>query len=111
MLKCDKCGEEATYITRCDEHHKCDDCGARETLCTYLEGVLCNPCHTARVEKRIEEFDKDIDYIEPSGVEELQEALDSFVEDNKELKQFTPDRSTALLIDDQIKEQMERYED
>ncbi len=54
---------------------------------------------------------EDGDYIKPSGVEELQEALDAFVEDNKELKQFTPDRSTALLIDDQIKEQMERYED
>ena len=29
----------------------------------YCEGVLCDPCHTNRVEKRIAEFDGDHEYM------------------------------------------------
>lgn len=63
MLTCDVCGtQNPGYMRRCNEHYRCDDCGTREDLCTYCEGVLCGGCHTARVEQRIQDFDGDTDY-------------------------------------------------
>ena len=47
---------------RCDDHYRCDDCRTRDGLCTYTEGVLCDPCHNIRVEKRIAKFAGDTDY-------------------------------------------------
>ncbi len=56
---CEVCSKETQRWKRCDDHYKCDDCGTGEGLCMYCEGVLCDPCHKARVEKRIETFDGD----------------------------------------------------
>lgn len=58
-MTCTECGKHAEHITRCEEHYRCDDCGTKDGLCTHCEGVLCDPCHTIRVEKRVEEFDGD----------------------------------------------------
>jgi hypothetical protein len=59
---CEVCSKETQRWKRCDDHYKCDDCGAGEGLCTYVEGVLCEQCHDARVQKRIETFDGDHEY-------------------------------------------------
>lgn len=64
-ITCRVCGKpNPEHTFHCEEHYHCADCGTREGLCTYLEGVLCNGCHTARVEKRIAEFDGDVDYTD-----------------------------------------------
>lgn len=60
--KCDKCGKSITHVDRCDDCYKCDDCGTRDDLCSYIEGVLCETCHKARVQKRIENFNGDTQY-------------------------------------------------
>ena len=44
------------HIFHCAEHYHCADCGTKDHLCTYLEDVLCGPCHKLRVEKRTQEF-------------------------------------------------------
>jgi hypothetical protein len=53
-----------THIWRCDEHYRCDGCGTREKLCYYggPDGLLCDPCHTAKVEARIDAFKGDTEY-------------------------------------------------
>lgn len=62
-LKCTVCGKpDPKYFWRCEEHYHCDDCGTKEGLCTHSEGVLCDPCHEKRVEKRIAEFSGNTDY-------------------------------------------------
>lgn len=62
---CDICGKTSDRCwKRCAEHYRCDDCGTRESLCTYCEGVLCDVCHRARVEKRIADFNESTHYTE-----------------------------------------------
>jgi hypothetical protein len=61
-LKCKVCGDVATHIWRCDEHYSCDDCGEGEGLVYRTEGLLCEPCHTARVNKRMENFNGKTSY-------------------------------------------------
>jgi hypothetical protein len=56
MFLCQKCGAKAQHWKRCDEHYACDDCGTREGLCTHTEGVLCERCHTVRIENRVVRF-------------------------------------------------------
>ncbi len=56
---CDK--PTGKHLSRCDEHHRCDDCESREDLCQYCEGLLCDPCHAIRVEKRIATFSGETD--------------------------------------------------
>ncbi len=64
-FECTVCGKEnAEHWRRCAEHYRCDDCGTREGLCTYTEGVLCDSCHEKRVEKRVAEFSGDTDYTD-----------------------------------------------
>lgn len=61
--KCDVCGGKAS-MTRCEDHYRCDDCGARgpnAQLCTYCEGVLCDECHSARVTARIASFNGEVE--------------------------------------------------
>ena len=41
---------------QCKVHYACDDCGIRENLCYYREGLLCDPCHSKRVAKRIRAY-------------------------------------------------------
>lgn len=62
MFQCQTCGKKTTRWKRCDEHYACDDCGTREGLCTHTEGVLCRPCHKARVDAREASFDGDTSY-------------------------------------------------
>lgn len=62
--ECEICGAKNTHIWRCYEHHRCDDCGTKENLCSYSEGLLCDRCHDKRVEKRIAEFEGDTDYTQ-----------------------------------------------
>lgn len=62
MIKCRVCGAAATYIFRCEEHNRCDDCGTQEKICHYKEGVLCRSCHKKRVDERITTFNGDTDY-------------------------------------------------
>lgn len=62
MLNCKLCGQPATHIFRCDDHYRCDDCGTKEKLCYYTEGILCQSCHTARVNERIAKFNRDTRY-------------------------------------------------
>ena len=58
---CDLCDEPISHFAkRCDEHYRCDDCGTRERLCTYFEGVLCERCHRVRMDARIAAFAGDI---------------------------------------------------
>lgn len=64
MWNCRICDEPATHIFRCDEHYACEDCGTLEKLCFHSEGLLCDPCHTRRVEKRIAEFKGDTSYTD-----------------------------------------------
>lgn len=65
MLSCRVCGKpNPEHIFHCTEHYHCEDCGTRESLCTYTEAVLCSPCHDKRVAKRITEFDGDTDYTD-----------------------------------------------
>jgi len=45
------------------------------------------------------------------GEQKLQEALDSFVEENSGMVAYYPDYSTAILIDEDIEEFRKRYED
>jgi len=63
-LICKKCKEKVDHLNvcRCDNCWICDDCGTRENLLYYCEGVLCSACHQARVNKRIENFDGDTEY-------------------------------------------------
>ena len=64
-LKCKVCGKpDPKYFWRCEEHYHCDDCGTRDGLCTHTEGVLCDPCHEKRVEKRIAEFFEDTEHTD-----------------------------------------------
>ena len=59
-LKCRVCGApNPKHIFYCYKHYCCADCGVREDLCIYGEGVLCSNCHDKRVEHRIETFDGD----------------------------------------------------
>ena len=59
-ITCRVCGKpNPEHIFHCEEHYHCADCGTREDLCTHSEGVLCGKCHTARIEKRVAEFDGD----------------------------------------------------
>lgn len=51
-----------TRWKRCADHNRCDDCGTRDKLCYYREGLLCERCHTGRVDDRIAAFDGDTDY-------------------------------------------------
>ena len=63
QIKCRVCGKpNPEHIFHCDEHYHCADCGTREGLCTYKEGVLCDPCHALRVGKRIDAFDEDTSF-------------------------------------------------
>ena len=63
MIKCNVCGkEDPKYLWRCEEHYKCDDCGTKEGLVTRTTGVVCNNCHSKRMEKKIAEFDGQVDY-------------------------------------------------
>lgn len=56
-MKCKVCDAPVgKYLFRCDEHQRCDDCGATDQLCLYSEGLLCDPCKTARVQKQIVTF-------------------------------------------------------
>lgn len=65
MLTCRVCGKpNPEQIFHCNEHYYCEDCGMREGLCTYMEGVLCDKCHKARVEKRIVDFSDDTDFTD-----------------------------------------------
>jgi len=59
---CEVCGKQTQRWRRCDDHYKCDDCGTGDGLCMYVEGVLCGPCHGARVEDRISKFNGDHEY-------------------------------------------------
>lgn len=63
-IKCAMCDKPATHIYHCEEHYKCEDCGARENLCTYSEAVLCATCHKKRVEERIKAFQGDTKYTD-----------------------------------------------
>ena len=58
VLKCRVCSvpTKPPFIFYCDEHYQCADCGTRDGLVTRMEGALCDPCHAARVEKRIADF-------------------------------------------------------
>ena len=62
IRKCERCSAEATHWKRCDVCYRCDDCWSRDNLCSYVEGVLCDPCHDQRVEQRIEAFDGETEY-------------------------------------------------
>ena len=64
-MKCEVCGRaNHKYISRCDEHYRCDDCGTRDNLVTRSEGVLCPKCHDKRVDERVKTFDGDTNYTE-----------------------------------------------
>jgi len=62
MINCETCGialnrENSPFgWGRCYEHWVCDDCGTKEKLCGYTEGLLCDSCHAKRVEGRIKKF-------------------------------------------------------
>jgi len=56
VFECEVCGVKSRRWKRCVEHYRCDDCGTKEGLCFYTEGVLCGSCKKARVKKRIEVF-------------------------------------------------------
>lgn len=63
LYKCKKCGTPTNRFAKlCDEHYRCEDCGAEDGLCYYTEGLLCNFCHTIRVNRRIAEFDGDTQF-------------------------------------------------
>lgn len=56
-IECRVCGKpNPEHIFHCAEHYHCADCGTKEQLCTYLEAVLCRPCHANRVKQREAEF-------------------------------------------------------
>jgi len=46
-------------VLRCNDCEFCDDCGTRENLCYYTDGLLCDQCHKKKVKKRIETFNED----------------------------------------------------
>jgi hypothetical protein len=57
MNQCEVCeAKDTKHWRRCEEHYRCDDCGAKDGLCMYCEGVLCERCHGARVADRIRNF-------------------------------------------------------
>lgn len=60
---CNICGEKAA-LDRCEKHYVCDDCGTRENLCNYCEGVLCRVCHGKRVNERIKNFKGSTDFTQ-----------------------------------------------
>ncbi len=62
-------------------------------------------------ESDLEQLPDDYDDWRAKGADELQEALDLFVEENSGGTLFYPNYSKALLIGDQVKEYLERYED
>ena len=61
QIQLDK-GNSRTGWGRCNEHYHCDDCGTLESLCFYTEGLLCDPCHTKRVQGRMASFKGDTSY-------------------------------------------------
>ena len=65
MSKCSQCNNDTGHhFSRCDAHYRCDDCGTKEHLCTYREGVLCYDCHKKRANKRVKEFNGDHEYMQ-----------------------------------------------
>ncbi|KKN22112.1 hypothetical protein LCGC14_0918600 [marine sediment metagenome] len=51
---CEEC--KKALMRRCQEHTRCDDCGTREHVVFWVEGVFCNTCHEKLMVKRIAEF-------------------------------------------------------
>ena len=56
------CSNEATHVWRCDDHHRCDDCGTTENLCYRLSGLRCDGCHRVLMDSRIANFSGDTEY-------------------------------------------------
>ncbi len=49
---------------RCNSHYTCDDCGTKDNLYMYTEGLLCETCHAKRVEGRIKKFKGDTSFTQ-----------------------------------------------
>ena len=62
MLICERCDKPATLIWRCDDHHRCDDCGTKDDLCTRTSGLRCASCHEVFIKHRILQFKGSHDY-------------------------------------------------
>lgn len=60
--KCKICGIETKGIWRCEEHHRCDDCGTKENLIYAENGLLCDACLDKRIKKDIETFKGNTDF-------------------------------------------------
>ena len=64
---CEKCGQPANGYSisgRCNECHKCDDCGTKEHLIIAEGGVLCHDCLAKRINIDKENFNGDTDYTD-----------------------------------------------
>lgn len=64
MFTCQICGVVTPRWKRCDTHYRCDDCGTRDGLCIYTEGVLCVPCRKVLVEFRVQKFKGDTQHTD-----------------------------------------------
>ncbi len=58
MFKCKICGDETPRWNRCEKCYKCDICGTKEGLCSYIRGVFCKACHKIKAQKDIDGFQK-----------------------------------------------------
>lgn len=58
MGVCEKCKKETPRWKRCDDCLQCDDCGTREGVCTYVEGVWCDECRVDEVGRQIARFSR-----------------------------------------------------
>ncbi|HWL09772.1 MAG TPA: hypothetical protein VNQ76_15300 [Planctomicrobium sp.] len=55
---CEICNKplDGTHWKRCIACMKCDGCGITESLCSYVDGVRCQPCEYARNRELIRTF-------------------------------------------------------
>lgn len=56
MGTCKKCGKETPRWGRCDDCLHCDECGTREGVCQYVDGVWCDYCRKGVVDIQIAKF-------------------------------------------------------
>ena len=63
--KCELCGGSTTdYMDRCNNCHKCDDCGVTENLIYGEDGLYCRPHYEKIIDKAVEDFDGDTSYTD-----------------------------------------------
>lgn len=63
LYECQICHKKTTRWRRCDEHHRCDDCGTTEGLCFHTDGLVCGSCHADRAAAKQAAFNGDTSYL------------------------------------------------